>query len=144
MSCRTSKGNTRPSSLKLALSEYPLSTLFHKLIHQQAQIRKHEPTNIESEKLGCVANTEFQTNMRRRGVFEAGVFDLACNLICKTRLCVSEILPTICVCVGRVVMRRMEWDACGISQARPVSWIWASEGDASSDTFNAVVDCGFG
>lgn len=68
----------------LSLRKYPFRTLFHKFVHQQAQIRKYEPTNIESEKLGCVANTEFQSNMRRRRVLESRVFDLACNLICSS------------------------------------------------------------
>lgn len=67
--------------VRASLSEYPLGTSLNVLIHQLRQIGQHKAADVESKELGCVANAQFQPNMRRRRVSEARILDLSGYLI---------------------------------------------------------------
>jgi hypothetical protein len=67
--------------MDVLLYEHPLTTPLNKLIHQHAQISKQEATDVEAEELAGMTGAEFEADVRRGGVLEAWVFDLAGYLI---------------------------------------------------------------
>lgn len=66
------------------LNHHPLTPPLHKLIHQQSHIRQHKPHDIEPEKLCRMSCAQFQADLCLICVPQAGVFDLACYLICAS------------------------------------------------------------
>jgi hypothetical protein len=62
-------------------NQNPLRTPLDELIHQSPNICQHEATHIEPEELCCVTDAQFQANVSRRRALEAGIFDLASDLI---------------------------------------------------------------
>lgn len=65
--------------------QHPLTPPLNELIQHHRHIRKHKATDIEPEELSRMACREFESDVRRGGVLEAWVFDLARDLVCRYR-----------------------------------------------------------
>ena len=68
----------------------PFRTSLDELIKQYTDIIQRETADVEAEELRRVARAELQSDVRRRAVFEAWVFDLASDLVCFFRASWSQ------------------------------------------------------
>lgn len=71
--------------------QHPLASPLDKLIQHHGHIREHEAANVEPEELGGVAGRQLKTDVRGRRVLEAGVFDLAGDLVCEALVPFKEV-----------------------------------------------------
>jgi len=60
----------------------PFATPLEKLIKHQRNVRKYKATYIKAKEFGGMAGRKLKTDVRRRRVLEAWVFDLASDLVC--------------------------------------------------------------
>lgn len=66
----------------LHLDQHPLTSPLDELVQHHGDIRQHEAADVEAEELCGVAGRQLQADMCRGRVLEAGVLDLAGDLVC--------------------------------------------------------------
>jgi hypothetical protein len=65
------------------LDQHPLAPPLDELVQHHGDIRQHETADVEAEELCSVAGRQLQADVRGRRMLEAGVLDLAGDLVCE-------------------------------------------------------------
>lgn len=76
----------------MLLRDDPLRAALDVFIEQKAHVSQGETTDVEAKELSRVAGAQFKADVRGRGVLEAGVLDLAGDLILGLMLACNHLL----------------------------------------------------